>query len=96
MGLDEDQIYDEQVRVMEQLDKKEKQLAKKPLIKEKYKKDMLTVKGFKENPFKPGFEHLIEYIKLDDSAIWKTVKEQLEMNAPIGVNGIELEFNKND
>lgn len=99
MGLDEDQISDEQVRVMEQLNKNEKQLAKKAeklFIKEKYTKDMLKVLGFKENPFKEGFEHLIEYVKLDDSSIWKTVKEQLELNAPIGINCIELEINKNE
>ncbi|AXF96325.1 hypothetical protein [Spiroplasma phoeniceum] len=91
MGLDIDQIQDEQVRVMEKVAKIDKSLEPKQLkkvginlIKEKLLIKDIEILGiddeFLENANQYELKQLIKYLIVDEKLVKNTIKAQLDTN----------------
>lgn len=110
MGLDIDQIQDEQVRVMEKVAEIDKALEPKELKKVGINiiKDKLLVKDievigidddFVENANQYELIQLIKYLIVDEKLVKNTIKAQWDTNTNtklIGIKGIKFKINKGD
>ncbi|WP_338955036.1 hypothetical protein [Spiroplasma endosymbiont of Polydrusus cervinus] len=106
MGLDMDQIEDEQVRAMEDVAKIDRELEKNI---GKFRKEKILVKDieilgvnddFLQNTDKLGLINLIKnYLIIDEQVVKNEIKEQWDSNKDIntiGVNGIKFKINKGE
>jgi len=98
IGLDMDQIQDEQVRAMEdvaEIDKKMEKVVSK-FRKDKLKNDQIIIKGFKKEISAFDLFALLEknLILLNEKEIKNIVKKQYEENNLLGISGIEIEVQK--
>lgn len=98
IGLDMDQIQDEQVRAMEdvaEIDKKMEKVVSK-FRKDKLKNDQIIIKGFKKEISAFDLFALLEkdLILLNEKEIKNIVKKQYEENNFLGISGIEIEVQK--
>ncbi|WP_425378778.1 hypothetical protein [Spiroplasma endosymbiont of Polydrusus pterygomalis] len=106
MGLDMDQIEDEQVRVMEDVAKIEQDLEK---TTSKFRKEKILIKDidilgvnddFLQNADKLELINLIKnYLIVDEQIVKNEIKKQWDSNKninTIGVNGIKLKINKGE
>lgn len=98
IGLDMDQIQDEQVRAMEdvaEIDKKMEKVVSK-FRKDKLKNDQIIIKGFKKEISAFDLFTLLEknLILLNEKEIKNIVKKQYEENNLLGISGIEIEVQK--
>ncbi|WP_338955096.1 hypothetical protein [Spiroplasma endosymbiont of Polydrusus cervinus] len=106
MGLDMDQIEDEQVRVMEDVAKIEQDLEK---TTSKFRKEKILIKDidilgvnddFLQNADKLELINLIKnYLIVDEQIIKNEIKKQWYSNKninTIGVNGIKFKINKGE
>lgn len=98
IGLDMDQIQDEQVRAMEdvaEIDKKMEKVVSK-FRKYKLKNDQIIIKGFKKEISAFDLFALLEkdLILLNEKEIKNIVKKQYEENNFLGISGIEIEVQK--
>ncbi|RUO85871.1 hypothetical protein, partial [Spiroplasma endosymbiont of Megaselia nigra] len=98
IGLDMDQIHDEQVRAMEdvaELDKKMEKVVSK-FRKDKLKNDQIIIKGFKKEISAFDLLSLLDkgLILLNEKEIKNIVKKQYEENNFLGISGIEIEVQK--
>lgn len=106
MGLDMDQIEDEQIRAMEDVAKIEQELEK---TTSKFRKEKILIKDidilgvnddFLQNADKLELINLIKnYLIVDEQIVKNEIKEQLDSNKEIdtiGVNGIKFKINKGD
>ncbi|WP_338954774.1 MULTISPECIES: hypothetical protein [unclassified Spiroplasma] len=111
MGLDIDQIEDEQVRVMKEIEQIDKSLDPKQLkkvginfIKEKLLIKDIEILGinddFLQNSDKLELINLIKkYLIVDEQVVKNEIKEQWDSNKDIntiGVNGIKFKINKGE
>ncbi|WP_424526486.1 hypothetical protein [Spiroplasma endosymbiont of Glossina fuscipes fuscipes] len=111
MGLDIDQIQDEQVRVMEKIEEIDKSLDSKQLkkvginiIKEKLLVKDIELIGinddFLQNADKLELINLIKnYLIIDEKIVKNEIKDQWDSNADvntIGVKGINFKINKGE
>lgn len=111
MGVDIDQVQDEQIRVMEKVAEIDKSLEKYPLKKVGINiiKDKLLVKDIEILGINDDFLQkadrleLISFIKgyllIDEKIVKNEIKEQWDSNADIntiGVKGINFKINKGD
>lgn len=110
MGLDVDQIQDEQVRVMEKVAEIDKALEPKELkkvginlIKEKLLIKDIEIIGidddFLENANQYELKQLIKYLIVDEKLVKNTIKAQWDTNTNtklIGIKGIKFKINKED
>ncbi|WP_426605830.1 hypothetical protein [Spiroplasma endosymbiont of Glossina fuscipes fuscipes] len=111
MGLDIDQIQDDQVRVMEEIEKIDKSLDPKQLKKVGINiiKDKLLIKDieliginddFLQNADKLELINLIKnYLIIDEKIVKNEIKDQWDSNADvntIGVKGINFKINKGE
>ncbi|ALA97248.1 hypothetical protein SKUN_00331 [Spiroplasma kunkelii CR2-3x] len=109
MGLDIDQIQDEQVRVMEQIEQIDKSLEQKELkkvginlIKEKILIKDIEILGidndFLENANQYELVQLIKtYLVIDEKIVKSEIKAQWDSNVntnTIGIKGIKFKINK--
>ncbi|ALA96983.1 hypothetical protein SKUN_0058 [Spiroplasma kunkelii CR2-3x] len=109
MGLDIDQIQDEQVRVMEQIEQIDKSLEQKELkkvginlIKEKILIKDIEILGidndFLENANQYELVQLIKtYLVIDEKIVKNEIKAQWDSNVntnTIGIKGIKFKINK--
>ncbi|AXF96851.1 hypothetical protein [Spiroplasma phoeniceum] len=106
MGLDIDQIQDEQVRVMEQIEQIDKSLEPKELkkvginlIKEKLLIKDIEVIGidddFLENANQYELKQLIKYLIFDEKLVKNTIKAQWDTNTDnkvVGIKGINIQI----
>lgn len=106
MGLDIDQIQDEQVRAMEDVAKIEQELEK---TTSKFRKEKLLIKDieiidinddFLEKADKLELINLIKnYLTIDEKIVKNEIKDQWYSNKDIntiGVNGIKFKINKGE
>ncbi|WP_338956159.1 hypothetical protein [Spiroplasma endosymbiont of Polydrusus cervinus] len=106
MGLDMDQIEDEQVRVMEDVAKIEQDLEK---TTSKFRKEKILIKDidilgvnddFLQNADKLELINLIKnYLIVDEQIVKNEIKKQWDSNKninTIGVNGIKFKINKGE
>ncbi|WP_425378987.1 hypothetical protein [Spiroplasma endosymbiont of Polydrusus pterygomalis] len=106
MGLDMDQIEDEQVRVMEDVAKIEQDLEK---TTSKFRKEKILIKDidilgvnddFLQNSDKLELINLIKnYLIVDEQIVKNEIKKQWDSNKninTIGVNGIKFKINKGE
>ncbi|WP_338955831.1 hypothetical protein [Spiroplasma endosymbiont of Polydrusus cervinus] len=106
MGLDMDQIEDEQVRAMEDVAKIDRELEKNI---GKFRKEKILVKDieilgvnddFLQNTDKLGLINLIKnYLIIDEQVVKNEIKEQWDSNKDINtirVNGIKFKINKGE
>ncbi|WP_425380410.1 hypothetical protein [Spiroplasma endosymbiont of Stenodema calcarata] len=111
MGLDLDQIKDEQVRVMEEIEQLDKSLEVKPLkkvginiIKDKILVKDIEILGINDDFLQKADRlELISFIKgyllIDEKVVKNEIKEQWDSNADmnaIGVKGINFKINKGE
>lgn len=110
MGLDIDQIQEEQVRVMEKVAEIDKKLEPKELkkvginiIKEKLLIKDIEIIGidneFLENANQYELKQLIKYLIVDEKLVKNTIKSQWDTDTDIkliGIKGIKLKINKGD
>ncbi|WP_348736767.1 hypothetical protein [Spiroplasma endosymbiont of Ammophila pubescens] len=108
MGLDIDQIQDEQVRVMEKVAEIDKSLELKQLkkvginfIKEKLLIKDIDILGidnnFLENANQYELKQLIKYLIVDEKLVKNIIKAQWDTNTDtklIGIKGIKFKINK--
>jgi len=108
MGLDIDQIQDEQVRVMEKVAEIDKSLEPYPLkkvginiIKEKLLIKDIEILGindeFLEKANNYELKQLIKYLIVDEKLVKNTIKAQWDTNTDtklIGIKGIKFKINK--
>lgn len=106
MGLDIEQIQDEQVRVMEEAEKIDKALEPKELKKVGINiiKDKLLVKDieilgidndFLENANQYELKQLIKYLIVDEKLVKNTIKAQWDTNTDnkiVGIKGINIKI----
>ncbi|AXF95850.1 hypothetical protein [Spiroplasma phoeniceum] len=106
MGLDIDQIQDEQVRVMEKVVEIDKSLEPKQLkkvginlIKEKLLIKDIEVIGidnnFLENANQYELKQLIKYLIIDEKLVKNTIKAQWDTNTDnkvVGIKGINIKI----
>lgn len=106
MGLDIEQIQDEQVRVMEEAEKIDKALEPKELKKVGINiiKDKLLVKDieilgidndFLENANQYELKQLIKYLIVDEKLVKNTIKAQWDTNTDnkiVGIKGINIQI----
>ncbi|AXF95435.1 hypothetical protein [Spiroplasma phoeniceum] len=106
MGLDIDQIQDEQVRVMEKVDEIDKSLEPKQLkkvginlIKEKLLIKDIEVIGidndFLENANQYELKQLIKYLIVNEKLVKNTIKAQWDTNTDnkvVGIKGINIKI----
>lgn len=108
MGLDIEQIQDEQVRVMENVAEIDKSLEPKQLKKVGINliKDKLLIKDieiigidddFVENANQYELKQLMKYLIVDEKLFKNTIKAQWDTNTDtklIGIKGIKFKINK--
>lgn len=106
MGLDIDQIQDEQVRVMEKVAEINKKLEPKELKKVgiKFIKEKLLIKDieiigidnyFLENANQYELKQLIKYLIVNEKLIKNTIKAQWDINTDnkiVGIKGINIKI----
>ncbi|PQP79414.1 hypothetical protein C6B38_01340 [Spiroplasma sp. ChiS] len=105
MGLDIDQIQDEQVRVIEKIEQIDKSLEPKQLkkvginlIKEKLLIQDIEILGidddFLENANQYELKQLIKYLIVNEKLVKNTIKAQWDTNTDnkvVGIKGINIE-----
>lgn len=101
IGLDMDQIQDEQVRAMEDVAEIDKKMEK---VVSKFRKDKLLIKDievigidndFLENANQYELKQLIKYLIVDEKLVKNTIKAQWDTNTDnklIGIKGINIQI----